>query len=137
MKGSITVEAALIVPMVNMIMIVILAIGMMYHDRCVVRGITEKIMMQEESKDKTEEELAKYIMQQTDGQLLISRVDEVTVDIDLTDVEAEVFLNSPLVSDFFKKRLEMSVNVSRQNAKGTGVVRIFTVVIEEINNIEM
>ena len=137
MKGSITIEAALLVPIVNMIMIIILAIGMMYHDQCVVRSITERIVMEKEGRDKTEEELGKYIMQKTDGQLLISRVDEVTVDIALTDIEAEVLLNSSLVSNFFGKRMEMCVNVSGQSTKGAGVVRLFTVVIEEINDIEM
>ena len=137
MKGSITVEAALLVPVVNIVIIVIILIAMMYHDRCVVREIAEREILIEESGKRSEEELGKDIMWQTDGNLLISRVDKVKVDINMTDIVVEAYVNCPLVSNYFGRQLEMRVKVKNHKTKGVGVVRLFTVVLDEINGIRM
>ena len=134
-KGSITTEAALLIPIVNVLLIAILIISMMYHDRCVVREITEQVIITNKGKQKSEIALSKEILAATNNQLLGSRVNKILVDIGVTDIKAQVFLDNPWLGVVLGDSYDTSVKVIGYKTKGAGVVRLFDVVVNKIKEL--
>lgn len=136
LKASISVEAALVFPIVNMVVIIVLTIGMMYHDRCVVREEVQRILFLEEN-IKTERELGEKVVNGLQDKLLVSEVTMADVSVNFTDNIVEVFMENPFYGEVLKNRIRTSVKVAVHKTKGTNVTRVFDVIIETINEIGM
>lgn len=134
-KGSITVEAALIFPIVNMVIIVVLMVAMMYHDRCVVREKVEKILLLEDGESGSEKLLGERVLKELENELLVSQVTSADVSMNLTDNIVEVFMENPFGGEILKSKIRTSVKVAVHKARGADITRIFDVVIEVLNDI--
>lgn len=135
LKGSITVETALIFPIINIVIIIVMMVAMMYHDRCVVREEVEKILLLEEGESESENLLGKRVLKGLEDKLLVSRITSANVSMDLTDNVVEVFIEGPFGGGFFNSKIRTSVKVVVHKTRGTQITRIFDVVIEIINDI--
>lgn len=134
-RGSITVEAALLIPVVNFILIAVLIISMMYHDKCVVREIAQQAISANKGGNKSEESIRQTIINTASGQVLASRITKATVDIGVTDITAQVYMDNPWLDYILGNSYDITVNVAGYKTKGVGVVRLFDVVINKINEI--
>ena len=134
-NGSITVEAALLVPIVNILLIAILIISMMFHDKCVVRAVSEQVIAKNVGGKKSEEAIGQEIITAASNQVLASRIDKTKVNIGVTDITAEVYMENPWLNSVLGNSYEICIKVAGQKTKGVGVVRLFDVVINKINEI--
>lgn len=134
LSGSITAEAALLIPIVNILLIAVLILSMMYHDRCVVRELAEQVI-RSNSDTKSEEVIGQAIIAAAGNQLLGSRVTKAEVCIGITDITACVYMDNPWLDLIFLNSYDISVKVAGYKTKGVGIVRLFDVVINKINEI--
>ena len=132
--AEITVEATLIIPLINIILISVIILAMMYHDRCVIREITESILYLDEGQTKTEAELGEKIINASKGKLLMSDVTRVDAGIGISDVAVEVFMSNAFIEKFFDVSFTTSSKVRMYKLRGADVVRLFTVVTDTIND---
>lgn len=130
--AEITVEATLIISLINIILISVIILAMMYHDRCVIREITESILYLDEGQTKTEAELGEKIINASKGKLLMSDVTRVDAGIGISDVAVEVFMSNAFIEKFFDVSFTTSSKVRIYKLRGAGVVRLFTVVTDTI-----
>lgn len=132
--AEITVEATLIIPLINIILISVIILAMMYHDRCVIREITESVLYLDEGQTKTEAELGEKIINASKGKLLMSDVTRVDAGIGISDVAVEVFMSNAFIEKFFDVSFTTSSKVRIYKLRGASVVRLFTVVTDTIDD---
>ena len=100
--GSITVEAAVIVPMILWVFMLIMLLLFYYHDKNVVTAIAhETVVMACDREEHTEEEIKAYFNQRIRGKLLLFSQVEVALEV----TEKEVHLTG--IS--YKKKIKLKV----------------------------
>lgn len=135
-QGSYTVEAAVLIPVILAVIIALIQICLVLHDRTVVRGIVELVALQaaqppegEETGQRTDEEWGNvaFVPETIEEQLLISEINNAGIREDRTDVEAFVQMESrrivPLYfgsGDGFVK--DYSAKQKKQHAKEKTII---------------
>ena len=110
LPGSYTVEAAVLIPVILAVIIALIQICLVLHDRTVVRGVVELAALQaalsesEETGEGTEEArgTAIFAPETIEEQLLISEINDAGIRETRTDVEAFVQMESKrIVPSYF------------------------------------
>ena len=82
-KGSMTIEAAVIVPLILWVFMLIVLILFYFHDKNVVSAITHETLAMGCSRDEiSKEELEKYFLSRLDGKLILFSMPIVEANID-------------------------------------------------------
>ena len=102
-QGSYTVEAAVLVPVILAVLVALIQICLVLHDRTVVRGIVELAALQtaqpaegEESGQSKDEVwgIEAFAPETIEEQLLISEINDAGIRVNRTDAEAFVQMES-------------------------------------------
>ncbi len=132
LKAAITIEAAVIIPLINVVIIICLLVGMLCHDRCVVKGVVEKYMS-DMSFQGNEMQIKEEVTKLVKNKVIMSRAFKVEVKHSLSDISVCVYLDNPVLNGFFGEGFATGVKVKTPKYTGLNVVRVFSVVIETIN----
>lgn len=87
LRGSVTVEAAFLVPLILLIISVTITLLFYYHDKVVIEaGIHETVAVMSEEDEVTEDMVARYFREQLRGRLLLFPYVNVEAEIDSSEV---------------------------------------------------
>lgn len=88
-KGSVTVEAAFLVPIIFMVIAVVISILFYYHDKNVIAGVAHETVTVCSRSEMTEAEIESYFYEQLGEKLLLFGY----VDVELEEMDKELCLN--------------------------------------------
>lgn len=87
LRGNMTIEAVVIVPLILMVIAVVISIMFYYHDKTVIKGVAhETAMVFSDKKEATYEEVEEYFQKHLRRKLLV-----------FSNVEAEITLEEKII----------------------------------------
>ncbi len=93
LNGNITIEAAVIVPLILMVIAVVISILFYYHDKNVIKGVAyETAMVFSDKKEATCEEVEEYFQDKLRRKLIVFSY--VETDITLEDSQVEIICSA-------------------------------------------
>lgn len=111
LRGSITVEAAYIIPMILLLLLLIIYTVFYYHDKNILNGAAGETAVVgtqiERQKGNTGEDLKSFYLERVKGKLILLRVTAVSVTNDKKQVEVSVKAEKGWMKAFVLQKAEV------------------------------